>query len=78
MKSFFHAASFADWKAKKHFLDTAVIVRGMALGIDWLYDDINASLFNIDEVQKDMLFQSINTASVQNHLLRYCIRTETM
>lgn len=33
------------------------------LGIDWLYDDINASLFNIDEVQKDMLFQSINTAS---------------
>lgn len=63
MKYFFHAASFADWNAKKHFLDTAAIASGMALGIDWLYDDINASLFNIDEVQKDMLFQSINTAS---------------
>ena len=41
MKYFFHAASFADWNAKKHFLDTAAIARGMALGIDWLYDDPN-------------------------------------
>ena len=38
-----NAASFADWNPKKHFLDTAAIMTGMAIGYDWLYNDLSDS-----------------------------------
>lgn len=35
-----NAAAFPDWNPKAHFLDTATIACGFALGYDWLYDDL--------------------------------------
>lgn len=35
-----NAASFDDWNPKGHFLDTAGIMFGMAIGYDWLYNDL--------------------------------------
>ena len=37
-----NAASFADWNPQPHFLDTASIMYGMAVGYDWLYQELTA------------------------------------
>ncbi len=34
---------FADWNAKKHFLDVGEMAAGVALGYDWLYHDLSAA-----------------------------------
>ena len=74
MKYFFHAASFADWNAKKHFLDKAAIARGMALGIDWLYDDINVTYSgeNIREKSKKVLADFALYPALKEYKEHYC------
>lgn len=74
MKYFFHAASFADWNAKKHFLDTAAIARGMALGIDWLYDDINVTYNgeNLREKSKKVLADFALYPALKEYKEHYC------
>lgn len=69
-----NAASFADWNAKKHFLDTAAIARGMALGIDWLYDDINVTYNgeNLREKSKKALADFALYPALREYKEHYC------
>ena len=34
--------SFKDWNARNHFLDVGEMAAGVALGYDWLYDELSA------------------------------------
>lgn len=64
-----NAASFADWNPKKHFLDTAAIMTGMAIGYDWLYNDLS-------DTQKTTIATAIYNKGVakayQQHQSPYC------
>ena len=64
-----NAASFDDWNPKKHFLDTAAIMTGMAIGYDWLYNDLS-------DTQKTTIATAIYDKGVakayQQHQSPYC------
>ena len=36
-------SSFADWNQKEHYLDVAEMAFGVAIGLDWLYDELQQS-----------------------------------
>lgn len=36
-------SSFADWNQKEHYLDVAEMAYGVAIGLDWLYDELQQS-----------------------------------
>ena len=36
-------SSFADWNQKEHYLDVAEMACGVAIGLDWLYDELQQS-----------------------------------
>ena len=35
-------SAFADWNQSEHYLDVAEMAFGVAIGIDWLYDDLRS------------------------------------
>jgi len=56
------AAAFADWNPS-HFLDTAEMTLGVALGYDWLYD-------TLDEATRKTLFEAIRDKGLKPALAK--------